>query len=100
MNRSMVLLVAAVLAASASLAGIPRSYAQAGDLPPGASVDRNANVWGGKDHQPKQTDVATKLQREIRESDEVDPVRRQLEEMQRRYPPGFLEEPSVYRRDQ
>jgi hypothetical protein len=98
--------VVAVLA----LVALPHAYVPelaAASLPstdapisPAAPDDRNANVWSRKAHQPRQTDVEaaerargeTSAQRENSISGELDAIQRQLDEIERRYPPGFLQD--------
>lgn len=89
-SKRMPIAAAAALAALI-LASVP-AYAEA---PP-----RNANIWSGMAHQPQRadTDVAERKAGEADRADQrrrdaaVDSIARDLEEIEKRYPPGFLQQ--------
>lgn len=66
---------------------------------PQAPATRNGNIWSGKPHQPNRADVESAEQNagettpraEQHLDDKVDRIGRQLQQLEQRYPPGFLE---------
>ena len=73
--------------------------------PAGASTQaptaRSGNIWSGKSHQPSRADVEAAEQNagettpraEKGLDDKVDSIGRQLQQLEQRYPPGFLQQP-------
>jgi hypothetical protein len=63
-----------------------------------AVPERNGNIWAGRAHQPSRAEVESSEERsrettprqERQYGDEVDKIKRQIEQTEQRYPPGFL----------